>query len=368
MQPATHVRTTRPPARSACPILLLLAFLAAGAGSRASAQTCTTQSQMTQAGRDTLAGVALKLAQAIQAGDQTAVKTLTIPEFVSNFTPVADVIASSEPRLKSGHPQVEQLYLLDASSLKSATDTQFFCTLNHSQAEADFSIPQLPPGRYAFAMVRFDQPSPFRLSFLLRQSPSTWLLAGLYPKPLAAAGHEGLWYWTQARQLAATQPWTAWLYLQEAQILLQPAAFVSSTHLEKLSSELSTSAPPAAKGLSSDAPLVLKASDGQEYRFAALSVDDSLGKEKIDVAAHLKIDSLGDGGAARQRNLAAMAALVAAHPRTPRLLPRRLDFRRSPRPGSLCHRKRHDRDSLRPRCNRTVSIKPRPRAANMVLW
>ena len=37
------------------------------------------------------------------------------------------------------------------------------------------------------------------------------MLAGFYPKPLTAATHDGLWYWTQARQLEkGQQPWNAW--------------------------------------------------------------------------------------------------------------------------------------------------------------
>ena len=294
---------------------------AAALAPAALAQTCTTQSGMSPADRDTLASASLRLAQSIQAQDQAAVKSATVPDLAASFSGVADVIVSTAPRLKSATPQVEQVYLLDASTLKSPADTQFFCTLNHSMAEADFSIPQLPPGRYAFTMVRFEGPTPYRLSLLLKQTGTAaaagqgWQMAGLYPKPLDAAGHDGLWYWTESRTLAgAKQPWAAWLYLQQAQMLLQPAGFVSSTHLEKLNSELSTTTPPAAKSLSPDAPLVLKAADGQEYRFSSISVDDTLAKEKIDVAAHLKVESLGDAASARQRNLAAAAALLAAHP------------------------------------------------------
>ena len=284
------------------------------------AQTCTTQSAMQPAVRDSLAASALRLATAIQSGDQTAVKAATAPDLAANFAGVADVILSTAPRLKSGTPEVEQIYLLDASTLKSPSDTQFFCTLNHSMAEADFSIPQLPPARYGFAMVRISSATPYRLSFLLRQTGTSgagqdWQMAGLYPKPLDAAGHDGLWYWTQSRQFTASkEPWDAWLYLQEAQQLLQPAGFVSSTHLEKLNSELSAATPPAARSITPDAPLVVKSPDGQEFRFTSVSVDDSLDKEKIDVAAHLKVDTLGDATSARQRNLAAMAALLTAHP------------------------------------------------------
>src|SRR6202044_3154796 len=98
----------------------------------------------------------------------------------------------------------EQVYLLDASNLaKTASganpDAQFFCNLNKTVNEAQFAIPQLPPGQYAFAMVRMESATPWRLSMLLRQQGGQWLLAGLYPKQLTAGGHDGLWYWQQAR-------------------------------------------------------------------------------------------------------------------------------------------------------------------------
>lgn len=289
----------------------------------ATAQTCTTQSAMSAGDRDGLSSAALQVAQLVQADDQAAVKANTIGEYARDFAGVADAIASTAPRLKGGRLQVEQIYILDASAgkdasaAKSAADAQFYCTLSGSSLEADFTIPQLPPGRYGFAMVRTDGPSaPWRLSLLLRQDAGKWLLAGLYPKPLTAAGNDGLWYWTEARAvLARKQPWVAWLYLQEAQMLLLPAGFVSSTHLDKLAAELGASAPPEVKGgVSAEAPLVVKGQDGIEYGFTGISVDDSLGREKIDVVAHLKVAQLGDAAAARKRNVDAMTALLAAHP------------------------------------------------------
>ena len=114
---------------------------------------------------------------------------------------------------------------------------------------------------------------------------------------------------------ARNEGWNAWLYLQEAQALLQPVGFVSSTHLDKLGTETGAATPPAlSSGLSADVPLVVKGADGVEYAFTTMTVDDSLGKEKVDVAAHLKVASLGDAAAARKRNVDAMTALVAAHP------------------------------------------------------
>lgn len=298
----------------------LAVVLGLGIAARA-AEVCTTQSQMQAAARDALANTALALAGEIQANDAAGMKRGTIAEFQQDFSGMADAVAGTAPRVKGAVAEIEEVYLLDASTMaKTASggnpDAQFFCTLNKSQNEAEFSIPQLPPGKYGFAMVAMNSATPLRLSFLLRQEGGQWKLAGLYPKALAAGGHDGLWYWKEARSLtAAKEPWAAWLYYQEAQMLLQPAVFVSSTHLDKLQTELAGAAPPAVGGgLGADAPLVVKGADGAEYRFTAMTADDSLAKEKVDVAVHLKVEALGDAAAARKRNVDAMAALVAAHP------------------------------------------------------
>ena len=285
------------------------------------AEVCTTQSQMKPGERESLSAAALTLAKAIQTDDQAALKSNTIAEYQKDFTGVAGVVNATAPMVRNAQAQVEQVYLLDASTLAKAAngtnpDASFFCTLNQSQATAEFSIPQLPPGRYAFAMVRMEEAAPWRLSFLMRQDDGKWDLAGLYPKALTAAGHDGVWYWKQARAFAQEkEPWNSWLYMQQAQALLLPANFVSSTHLDKLQSELTADAPPAvASGLSAEAPLVVKGPDGAEYRFTSVTVDDSLGKDKVDVSAHLKVDAMGDPAAARKRNVDAMNALVEAHP------------------------------------------------------
>lgn len=280
-------------------------------------ETCTTQSQMATADREALAAAAAAMAAKIQSDDEAGLKASTIAEFQGNFSGIAASVASTAPKLKGAQAQVEQVYVLDASTMKAANgvnpDAEFVCTLNKSSAEAEFAIPQLPPGKYAFAMVRMEETNPWMLSFLLRQDGGKWLLAGLYPKPLTSGGHDGVWYWKQARALQGQkESWAAWLYFQEARTLILPANFVSSTHLEKLQMELTGVAPPAlVNGISADAPLVVKDTSGAEFRFTNLSVNDTLG---LDVAAHMKVDSLDDAATARKRNMDAAAALVAAHP------------------------------------------------------
>jgi hypothetical protein len=302
--------------------LLAAVLLAAGVGS---AEVCTTQSQMTAADRDALAAAGRSLAAKVQANDVSGLQAATVTEYAGDFTGIGPVVGTTAAKVKGGTPVVEQVYLLDGTQLKKAADgsvpdTQFFCSLNKSTAEVDFVISGLTAGRYGFVMVDVpDGSSPWRLSFLLRQEQGQqgqWKMAGFYPKPLTAAGHDGLWYWTQARTMTAQKErWNAWLYYQQAESLLTPANFMQSTHLEKLKGEASAAAPPVlSEGVTPEAPLVVKGPNGVEYHFTGLGVDDSLGKEKIDIMAHLKVDQIGDPVAARKRNTEAMVALLTAYP------------------------------------------------------
>jgi hypothetical protein len=315
-----------------------VALLAAGSGI-ARAETCTTQSGLSDAERTGLADAAHDLALKVQANDAAGLRALTVAEVAKNFGGLQYLVAVTAPKLAGGVATVDQVYVLDASTLQrnpdgSAPDAEFFCSLNRSTMEADFLVPALPPGKYGFAIVNIapavgaatptagaGTPAAWRLSLLLRQEQGKWLLAGLYPKATTAAGHDGLWYWIQARQMAtAKQPWNAWLYYQAAQKLLQPADFVVSTHLDKLRTEAGAAAPPAlSDGVSIDAPLVVKGADGAEYHFTSLGVDDSPDQSGLDIVVRLHADPAvagtpADPAAARTRNDAAASALLAAYP------------------------------------------------------
>jgi hypothetical protein len=301
-----------------------ISLLAAGLliGAVASAEVCTTQSQMTAPDREALAAAARSLAGKVQANDVAGLQAATAAEYAKDFSGIGTVVGSTAAKVKGGTLTVEQVYLLDGTQLKAGADgsmpeAQFFCSLNKTVAETDFTISGLTPGRYGFVMVDVtDTGSPWRLSFLLRQEKGQWVMAGFYPKPLTAAGHDGLWYWTQARMMTAQKErWNAWLFYQQAESLLKPVNFIQSSHLEKLKSEETAAAPPVlSEGVSAEAPLVVKGADGVEYHFTALGVDDSLAKDKIDITAHLKVDQIGDPVAARKRNSDAMVALLAAYP------------------------------------------------------
>lgn len=324
--------------------LLLAALLSAPLA----AETCTTQSALDAAERTRLAEAARAIAQAVQSNDVASLRAAATGDLQKNFGGLQYLVAVTSPKLVGGAPQVEQLYLLDASTLKptaegAGTEAQFFCTLANSSNQTEFSISGLTPGRYAFAMATVPaRPVPWRISMLLRQegaaAQTKWLLAGIYPKPLTLAGHDGLWFWTQARQFAERkQQWNAWLFYQTAQALLRPADFILSTHLDKLHTEATSATPPVlSEGVSPATPLVLKASAIQnpatkvsggsppaapgDLRFTALALaEPTVGSTAPVLAVHLGADPLPDPAAARQRNMDAARALVAAYPelRTP---------------------------------------------------
>ena len=282
-------------------------------------ESCTTQSQMKPADRDALAAAARSIASEVQANNTSALRSNTVAEFATNFAPLQGLVADTAPKLAGGQIAVDQVYLLELTADKTgqgAGPAQFFCTLNQSPANVQFSISGLSPGMYGFAIVQVSAGVPWALPMLLRREHDRWLLAGIYPHATAAAGHDGLWYWRQARQFRdAKQLWNAWLYYGEAESLLRPAAFVQSSHLEKLQDEQKTAAPPAlSAGIGPDVPLVVRTRDGQEFRFTALGTDDSLAGSKLDVSAHLRVDQIGDAPTARKRNDDAMKALVGAYP------------------------------------------------------
>jgi hypothetical protein len=308
----------------------------------ASAETCTTQSEMTQGDRDRLVAAGLALAEKVQANDVDGLRGLALPEYDKDPGPMTRLVASLAPKLAGASLVVEQVYLLDASGLHGGidgkpADAEFFCTLNKSPAAADFLIPGLPAGRYGFVIVHAETiKAPWSLAFLLRQERG-WAMAGFYPKPLTAAGHDGLWYWTQARALAKQgQRWNAFLFYHEAQTLLQPTNFISSTNLEQLKKETDAATPPAlSEGISTSVPLVVKGADGAEYRFTDFTTDDSRGGEELDVAVHLEQEPPAEPVSPepldkdkekekkkpapapispRTRNSNAMAALLAAYP------------------------------------------------------
>lgn len=288
----------------------------------ASAEACLTQAKMTAAQRADVAGAAFRLAHAVLSGDSSAVQAATIAPYATNFAQTAYLIRTTSAQTSGENLAVTQAYLLDATSrtANDTSDADFSCPLSGTAAETDFSIAGLPPGRYAFAMVEASGTNPWLLSFLLQAdaSGSGWKMAGFYPHGRDAAGHDGLWYWTTARADAkAGKAWLAWVLYGEADQLLRPATFVSSTNLDRLRSELRSATPSTlSDGISNTTPLALTGANGAAFRITGLNSEASDDGKRLNLIVHLRADPAvpATGDAATARNLAAGSALLSAHP------------------------------------------------------
>lgn len=282
-------------------------------GGMASAVTCTTQSQMTEAQRAVYVQATQALAAEIQSGNVSAVKGNTIASVAAQFDSIAGTIQSVSPNIEGAALTIESVYSLRATDLKSPQDTQFFCSIPGSQLLINITIPQLPPGDYAFAVVHATGVrQPQQISLILENDPvgsAQWKLAGIFVRPLTAAGHDGVWYWMQARAYAnKKQQWNAYFYYQTAEYLLSPVDFISSPNLDKLQKEMSSVRPDDLPGVE---PMKIVAND-QTFDITNIRTDGSLGG--LDLVVTYKTSDVSDPVATRSRNVEIMKALLSRHP------------------------------------------------------
>ncbi len=300
-------------------LALATAGLPLAGGGSVHAQSCTTQAKMTPEQRSAVGEAAYRLATAVAKGDSVTVQAGAISVLANSFAVTANLIHATATSLGTDTLAVTQAYLLDASgrTASDTSDAEFSCPLAGSAAETDFSIAGLPPGRYAFAMVEGTGAQPWLLAFLLQaDTTGGWKMAGFYPHRREAAGHAGLWYWTVARADAkAGKPWLAWLLYGQADELLRPASFLSTTNLDRLRAETRAVTPPAlSAGLNDTTPLVLPGANGADYRITGLASAPSEDGKQLNLVMHLRAEASSDPAVAATRNLAAGAALLTAHP------------------------------------------------------
>lgn len=279
----------------------------------ADAATCTTQSQMTASERSNLADVARAMVDKIRSGNTEALRANTIPAVAANFSGISASVESLKPKIQSAAITVDNLYLLDASSGPAGTaPTSFFC----GEPLVVLNFNQLPAGKYALAILHATGvPEPHQISLILSEtSPNHWMLAGLFSNPMLEAGHDGLWYWTKAREFAQKKmDWNAWLYYQAAGALLQPAPFLSSPNLGKLRQEADRIRPPDFPGA---APTTLS-TGGSTFSISSVGITTEFGGLDLEVQYlpdATQLSQLRDPVSARKQAITVMTALLERHP------------------------------------------------------
>jgi len=272
------------------------------------AANCTTQAELSAPDRDALMAVGTRLSEAVLQQDLTTLQGALLPAEASEWQGIHDAVEQAAPLVKGGQVQLRSAYLLDASSLTAPSDTQFFCSNANGSLTVTMSMRALPPGRYAVMLAdAADAQLAGQIGLVLAWDGSSWKLAGLSVRQGKFDGHDGVWYWSHARELEKDQPWSAWFSYQAARYLLVPVDFISSPNLEKLSQEQAQ-----IKGSPQDAfPYTLQ--DGpRTWKIDSVHLDAGL--HEPDLGVTYESTGVTDPAAARTEAVAVLSALVKAQP------------------------------------------------------
>ncbi len=277
------------------------------------AANCTTQAEMLAPDRDALAAVGQRLSAAVIGQDDAFLQADLLPAEAADWSGIKDAVDSAAPLVKGGQVQLQALYILDARTATATADTQFFCSNPTGSLTVTMTMPSLPPGRYAVVLAdAVGAPLAGQIGLVLAwdsaASPAVWKLAGVSVRQGMIGGHDGVWYWERARQLVKDdQPWSAWCSYAMARVLLVPVDFLSSPNLDRLVQEQSL-----IKNSPQDA-LPYTIPDGERtWKIVAVGVDTSLRQADLGVA--YEAAGVTDPAAQRTEAIAALAALLKAHP------------------------------------------------------
>ncbi|GAC1647559.1 MAG: hypothetical protein NVS9B15_06090 [Acidobacteriaceae bacterium] len=270
--------------------------------------------EIPDAQRGAIEQTALRLDQAVVSGDANTIRTSAIPTVAQSFDAISAALQQMQPQVSGGKAQVVTEYVLNQDQ-PGSVDAQFYCGIvnDASRVHVAFQIPKLPQGVYSFIMTDITGgKTPYRVSYVLQQSGGQWQVAGFFPKPLEAGGHDGGWYWKQARDYKAkNQNHDAYFYLLTAQDLLQPVGFMSSTNnLDKLFQEQQGVAQP---DIPADKPVTFATPDGKSYQLTQMfpTTDD---KGNLVLVVKYAVPDISNTGAAFQANQAIAKALVQKYP------------------------------------------------------
>jgi hypothetical protein len=278
------------------------------------ATSCTAQAELGSLDRDALAAASGRVATAVLAQDFTTLQANLLPQEASEWNGIRATVEQAAPLVKGGHFQLRDVYLLDATDQTATADTQFFCSNATGSLTVTINMTALPPGRYAVALAdAAGAPLAGQMGVVLAWdgAATAWKLAGLTVRPGTFDGHDGVWYWLRARELAKgdsnTDHWSAWFAYDAARYLLLPVDFLSSPNLQKLHQEQSLISP------SPESELPLSLPDGDRtWKIDAVGLDASLHEPDLGVA----YESVGvtDPAALRTEATAVMSAFLKAQP------------------------------------------------------
>jgi hypothetical protein len=268
--------------------------------------------------RSALIATGGRLTTAILLEDSSTLKSALLPAEAGEWEQMHEAVESAAPLVKGGHVELRSAFVLDASMQKMPADTQFFCSNSSGSMTVTITMRELPPGKYAVVLAdAAGAPLAGQIAVVLAWDtaavPQSWKLAGLTVRQGAINGHDGVWYWSRARELVkAGQAWSAWYCYEIARALLIPVEFLSSPNLDKLTQEQAL-VKLSSTGASAQDVFPYSIQD-TERTWKIESVQADLSLREADLGVTYDSAGISDPAAQRTEAIAAMSAFLKAQP------------------------------------------------------
>lgn len=277
------------------------------------AASCMTQAALTPEDRGTLASIGEQFSDAVLRQDTSALQNALLPALSGQWDGIRGAVEQAAPLMKGGKVQLRSLYLLDASTLSAPSDTQFFCSNSNGSLTVTINMHALPPGKYAVVLSdAVGAAMAGQMAFVLawdQTGTPGWKLGGFSARQGLFNGHDAVWYWTRARELAQSNlPWSAWYCYDTARYLELPVDFISSPNLDRLVQEQTQ----VKGGPSEDTfPYSVKSGDST-WKIDAVRLDASL--HEPDLGVTYESTGSSDPAVARTEAIAVLGALLKVQP------------------------------------------------------
>ena len=298
------------------------------------AQSCLTASDMDDASRNAILAASNRYFAMTARGDAASLQQNSIPSLAANFAGIAAVVKDNQDKLAGVQATPRPPFLLKADSAAPLERAEFLCGVFGSKGQtadsAVFVLNNLPPGTYAISTL--DAPSPkgaLAVSFVLQQLGADWKVGGVYAKASQAAGHDGQWYATRAREFKAKgQMLNSWFYFLEARDLMVPVPFMSTQATDKLYDESQTVKAPDLPSADHPVNLVAQAATpkpnqkpGEQFNntgagktYEIIDLFPTVVGNDLDLVVKYRAADIADTNKAFQDNMAVMKALIVKYP------------------------------------------------------
>jgi hypothetical protein len=284
-------------------------------GTTACAQTCQSAADMDASVRAALESAARRYFEMSARGDAATLQQNSIVTVAANFSGIAAAIKENQVAFSGAKAVVRPPFLLTAEGAEPLARAEFLCGVfgktGQTKDSAVFVLNNLPPGKYGVATLDANGSQDSKtLTLILQQVGGDWKLAGFFPRPSLAAGHDAAWFTQRARDFKnKSQKHNAWLYYREAIFLSSPVDIMSTLATDKLYDEAQSMQPSDLPANGNSADL---AAGGRVYRL--LDIFPLIVGKDLDVGVKYQAADVSNSAQTFQENMKVGRALLAKFP------------------------------------------------------